>query len=196
MSSIGKDVLAALGPLLDQVLDLDPDEREIWFAALRLERPGLARELESLLEQEGRLETRRFLEGDGSEGLFESRPSLAGVRIGAYTLEERIGQGGMGSVWLARRSDGRFEGKAAVKLLNLALVDPVGVERFGREGTVLAQLAHPNIARLLDAGVTEAGQAARTDTPAGPLPASAGSRRARPRQPHRAPRPQALEHPG
>jgi serine/threonine-protein kinase len=64
----------------------------------------------------------------------------------------------MGTVWLARRSDGRYEGQAAVKLLNLALLDPVGSERFRREGTLLARLNHPNIARLLDAGVTDDGQ--------------------------------------
>ena len=64
----------------------------------------------------------------------------------------------MGTVWLARRSDGRFEGTAAVKLLNLALLDQVGAARFQREGTVLARLKHPNIARLLDAGVTAGGQ--------------------------------------
>ena len=64
----------------------------------------------------------------------------------------------MGTVWLARRSDGRYEGQAAVKLLNLALLDPVGSERFRREGTLLARLNHPNIARLLDAGVADGGQ--------------------------------------
>jgi serine/threonine-protein kinase len=73
-------------------------------------------------------------------------------------LDQRIGQGGMGSVWSARRSDGRFEGTAAIKLLNLSLVDPVGSERFRREGTVLARVNHPNIGRLLDAGVAPSGQ--------------------------------------
>jgi tetratricopeptide (TPR) repeat protein len=66
--------------------------------------------------------------------------------------------GGMGTVWRARRSDGRFEGFVAVKLLNLALIGPRGDERFRREGTLLARLAHPNVARLIDAGVTPAGQ--------------------------------------
>jgi serine/threonine-protein kinase len=158
VTGISKEALAALDPLLDQVLDLEPDEREIWFAALRLERPVLAGELESLLGQESLLEERGFLSGDGYAGMFDGAPSLIGLQIGAYTLEEPIGQGGMGSVWLGRRSDGRFKGKAAVKLLNLALVDPIGVERFRREGTVLAQLTHPNIARMLDAGLAEAGQ--------------------------------------
>jgi eukaryotic-like serine/threonine-protein kinase len=64
----------------------------------------------------------------------------------------------MGSVWLARRSDGRFDGKAAVKLLNIALLGHGGEERFRREGRVLARLTHSNIARILDAGVTEAAQ--------------------------------------
>jgi serine/threonine-protein kinase len=64
----------------------------------------------------------------------------------------------MGTVWLARRADGHFEGEAAVKLLNLALLSSSGQKRFRREGSVLARLTHPNIARLLDAGVASAGQ--------------------------------------
>src|SRR4030095_12509997 len=63
-----------------------------------------------------------------------------------------------GSVWLAKRSDGRFEGRAAVKLLNASLVGRAGEERFRREGSILARLAHPHIARLIDAGVSAAGQ--------------------------------------
>ena len=56
--------------------------------------------------------------------------------VGNYTLERPLGHGGMGSVWLARRSDGRFEGRAAIKFLDLALVDPLGVERFGQTGNL------------------------------------------------------------
>jgi len=61
-------------------------------------------------------------------------------------------------VWLARRSDGRFEGQAAVKLLNASLVGHAGEERFKREGSILARLTHPHIARLVDAGVSPTGQ--------------------------------------
>jgi eukaryotic-like serine/threonine-protein kinase len=64
----------------------------------------------------------------------------------------------MGTVWLARRSDGRFEGYAAVKLLNASLVGREGEDRFRREGTILARLTHPSIARLIDAGVSAIGQ--------------------------------------
>src|SRR5690606_21593992 len=110
-----------------------------------------ARELESLLNSEPELDARGFLTGgpwSDASGMPEpaTPPSLAGHRIGAWTLERPLGQGGMGSVWLAHRSDGRFEGQAAIKLLNLALLDPVGNERFRREGSALARLTHPNIA--------------------------------------------------
>ena len=64
----------------------------------------------------------------------------------------------MGTVWLARRSDGRYEGRVAVKLLNAALMGQPTEQRFVREGSVLAKLRHPNIANLIDAGVAPSGQ--------------------------------------
>jgi serine/threonine-protein kinase len=74
-------------------------------------------------------------------------------------LERLLGRGGMGAVWLAHRSDGRYAGRAAVKLLNLSLLGRAGsTDRFKREGSALARLTHPNIARLIDAGVTGEGQ--------------------------------------
>ncbi|MCU0952410.1 MAG: serine/threonine protein kinase, partial [Burkholderiaceae bacterium] len=79
----------------------------------------------------------------------------AGRRLGAYTLVRELGAGGMGSVWLGRRDDGRFDGEVAIKLPNLALLSRGGAERFAREGRLLARLAHPHIARLLDAGVAD-----------------------------------------
>src|SRR5215213_6199255 len=144
------DLTAALH-LLDEALDLSAAERTAWLARLSIEQPTVAREVEKLLAAEAELDARGFL-------VTGEAPTLAGRRVGAYTLERPLGQGGMGTVWLARRSDGRFEGTAAIKLLNLALLDPVGAERFRREGTVLARLNHPHIARLLDAGVTNGGQ--------------------------------------
>ena len=64
----------------------------------------------------------------------------------------------MGSVWLAERCDGRFEGRAAVKLLNIALMGRAVEGRFRREGHILARVTHPHIAHLIDAGVTTSGQ--------------------------------------
>jgi eukaryotic-like serine/threonine-protein kinase len=87
-----------------------------------------------------------------------SGASLIGQQVGAYTIVSPIGQGGMGSVWLAKRNDGRFEGFAAVKFLNSGLAGRKGEERFRREGTIVARLAHPSIAHLIDAGVSSSGQ--------------------------------------
>ena len=157
MRPVSTELLAALQHLLDEALDLVPAERAAWLARLRSESPEHAAELQRLLEQEPALDARRFLAG-GATGGAAAPAALAGMRLGPWTLERLLGQGGMGTVWLAHRSDGRFEGAAAVKLLNLALLDPVGAERFRREGNVLARVGHPHIARLLDAGVTPGGQ--------------------------------------
>lgn len=127
-------------------------EREVWLAQLQAEAPELAGDLANLLSEHGRLEGSSFLDASPSAG-----PALAGHRIGAYRLVRPIGQGGMGSVWLARRDDGRFEGTAAVKLLNLALIGHESERRFAREGQILARLNHSGIARLLDAGVLPIG---------------------------------------
>jgi serine/threonine-protein kinase len=83
---------------------------------------------------------------------------MEGEVVGAYRLLSLIGQGGMGSVWLAERCDGRYEGRAAVKLLNVALVGRTFEERFQREGSFLAKVTHAHIARLIDAGVSHRGQ--------------------------------------
>jgi serine/threonine-protein kinase len=158
MTRASVELLATLDRLLVQALELGQTERETWLARLRQEQPAQAAELEALLAEEARLDAAGFLAKAAGEAPALRGPGLEGRRLGAYTLERPLGQGGMGTVWLARRSDGRYEGQVAVKLLNLALLDPVGSERFRREGTLLARLSHPNIARLLDAGVTDEGQ--------------------------------------
>jgi len=154
MPGIDRDRWEAIGPLLDRALETPEPERGAWLDALRAEDPAVAAELHALLALLAEADRDRFLEFTP----VLPPASLAGQSIGAYTLEEPIGQGGMGAVWLARRSDGRFEGRAAVKLLNLSLVGRAGEERFRREGTILARLAHSHIARLIDAGVTAGGQ--------------------------------------
>ena len=64
----------------------------------------------------------------------------------------------MGSVWAAERSDGRFERRVAIKFLHFSVASGAGLERFHREGKILGQLRHPNVAELLDAGVTANGR--------------------------------------
>lgn len=156
MRAFSPDQWRVLSPYLDEALDIPPEDRAAWLGSIRAENPVLATDLQTLLQEHGALGDEKFLETGGS-----SLPSYApatGQTIGAYTLESPIGHGGMGTVWMARRSDGRFEGRAAIKFLNVALLGGGGEKRFRREGSFLARLAHPNIAHLIDAGVSTGGQ--------------------------------------
>jgi serine/threonine protein kinase/tetratricopeptide (TPR) repeat protein len=148
----------ALGPYLDEALEVTGDERAAVVASVRARDPVLASDLEALLAEHDNVRESGFLE-TGSPVLPPLATSpLQGQVLGSYRLVSVIGQGGMGSVWLAERCDGRFEGRAAVKLLNFALVGRAGEERFRHEGNFLAKLTHPHIAHLIDAGVSPAGQ--------------------------------------
>jgi tetratricopeptide (TPR) repeat protein len=154
MHAISADRWRSITPYLDRALDLVPAERAAWVASLRVSDPALATDLRALLNDHD------ALDDDFLAGAIASQPdiSIAGHRIGAYTLMSPLGRGGMGTVWLAKRSDGRFDGKVAVKLLNLGLVGRDGEVRFMREGSILARFTHPHIAHLVDAGVSAMGQ--------------------------------------
>ena len=100
---------------------------------------------------------RRLAGGATLHDSLAERIDLAGRQVGAYRLVHLLGEGGMGQVWLADRTDGRFEGQVAIKLLGAALHSE-RLERFRREGQFLGRLSHPFIARLLDAGALPGGQ--------------------------------------
>jgi serine/threonine-protein kinase len=152
---------AAFG-LFEQLVALDSGERSRRLEALASSRPDLYRCVQDLLLADHSAGVREFLSRDAASDIgFEPSPSAlpldAGARFGAYQLERRLGQGGMGEVWLARRSDGRFTGTVALKVLHAHAAQSAARERFLREGRILGQLSHPHIARLLDAGCTELG---------------------------------------
>ena len=155
MPRVGPERWPIVSPYLDRALDFaDVGERSAWLASLRDRDPELATDVEALLQQHQASRDERFLERPIVAG-----PMIelgAGAPLGAYTLVAPIGGGGMGTVWLAERSDGRFERRVAIKLLNRLMVGDQ--ERFRREGRILARLAHRHIAQLLDAGISSAGQ--------------------------------------
>ena len=153
-----------LSPLLDELLDLPAEQRGARLRELQAqspEGPALAADLQELLRRQDALEAADYL---ATPALQQMEPHAAaaapsnspGQQVGNYTLEREIGQGGMGTVWLARRTDGRFEGQVAIKFLNAGLLGHGDAGRFTREGQILGKLAHPHIARLLDAGVNTA----------------------------------------
>ncbi len=118
--------------------------------------PLLLEEVRSLLkasELEERTTASCWLEA-------ETNPeAMAGPRrIGPYELDRLVGRGGMGAVYLAHRADGQFEQQVAIKLIDLPFATDLFREQFRRERQILARLSHPNIARLLDGGVSEDGE--------------------------------------
>ena len=148
---------ATLSPHLDELLVLSPHEQSRKLDLLTSTDPELSSQLREMLATRAAVSFVSFLGGVANESLLGPNVA-AGEVMGSWTLTDVIGQGGMGSVWRARRSDGRFEGEAAIKLLRGGHFDNVTQERFRREGALLAKLRHPGIAQLLDAGISTRGQ--------------------------------------
>ncbi len=118
--------------------------------------PALRREVESLLEAH-REENSRVGDVIRRAADSASSPLRVGTRLGPYRVLEAIGEGGMGSVYLAERSDGAFVLKVAIKVVRGGLDSTRVLERFHEERRILAALDHPNIARVLDGGTTPDG---------------------------------------
>src|SRR5215831_13214038 len=125
MSGISADRWQRASPHLDRLLDLTATEREKYLDVLGAEDPLTAGDVRALLTAEGFMASPPVIRAPEA--------TLAGVSFGPYTLVSPIGHGGMGSVWLAERNDGRFSGHAAVKLLNAALLGRSAEKRFRRE---------------------------------------------------------------
>jgi serine/threonine-protein kinase len=144
---------------LNRVLEMPELEWNRYVEALTRSDPQTGSLLARLLSAHRAQAYDRFL--SGSAALIAESAStsqLVGQRLGAYVIEAEIGHGGMGSVWRARRADGRFDGVVAVKFLRAAWLGTAGEQRFKLEGLLLARLDHPHIARLLDAGLFESHQ--------------------------------------
>ncbi len=144
---------------LDALLALDEDARAAALDRLAGAEPELARELGELAAAAGEAAPfdRPVLERARAAAPRPSAPGSTPEQVGPWRLEAEIGRGGMGSVWRARRADGAFEGTVAVKLVRSELSSELFRRHLVRERRILARLAHPAIARLLDGGTTEAG---------------------------------------
>ena len=156
MQKIDRTQWGEINQYLDEALELQGRTREAWLLDLDARAPDVSVVVRSLVEEKERLPDDLLLNVE--RAVAQPRNGLAGQRLGSYTLVSELGYGGMGTVWLARRSDGRYEGDVAVKLLNASLLGHPAEQRFVHEGSVLAKVRHPNIAQLIDAGVAPTGQ--------------------------------------
>jgi serine/threonine-protein kinase len=144
--------LNRLSPLLDEALELDHAQREVWLSKLQGEQADLLPILRELLTKQASVETNDILQR-GPDFTAPGQPTQAtdfkaGDAVGPYRLIRELGRGGMGEVWLAERADGVLKRAVAMKLPILSQRRSILAQRFERERDILAALTHPNIARL------------------------------------------------
>lgn len=146
--------------LFEAALELDASERSAYLSKACGEDGELRDEVLSLLEADR--SGHSLLDGHAAEAVgvpddLEKALSQVGRQVGPYRIVESLGAGGMGSVYLAERVGDDFEQEVALKLIKRGMDTNEILRRFQAERQILARLEHPNIARLLDGGITEDG---------------------------------------
>jgi serine/threonine protein kinase len=155
--------------LFGEIFELPPEARARALDAACAGRPDVRREVESLLaayEAAGAflkqpIAPARFAGAASDAGSPSSSSGAAGIvgtRIGAFTVVDQIGRGGMSEVYRAGRSDGTFDQLVAIKIAHVPLADPESMRRFKVERQILALLQHPHIVTLIDGGALPDGR--------------------------------------
>lgn len=158
---------AELDAAFDRLIELPSDQREAILQQEFADRPEMLGKLTRLLRMEGRgrelfaqLEDQRMA---ALVGLFEEGASgqsddpRIGRRYGPWQVVAHRGSGGLAEVYEVCRADGRYEQRAALKILRGGIVGPLAHELFLRERRLLASFDHPGIVRIVDAGETGTG---------------------------------------
>ncbi len=152
-----RDTSGKVSEILEDVLAIEPAKRREYLENSGFEQEIL-QEIESLLAFEEEAEASMNLSAvEFSKDFFDDDEQnlLIGQQIGVYRIVRELGFGGMGAVYLAERSDGKFSQRVALKLLKREMNTAALRRRFQQEREILASLEHPFIARLLDAGTTD-----------------------------------------
>ncbi len=141
--------------LFERALTLAPWEREAFLTAACADDRDLRSDVESLLAHDRAADSylaTPILEVEGAAGELPDPRT-----VGSYRLDEKLGEGGMGQVFLGRRVDAPFEQEVAIKVLRASLASEDARRRLLLESQILASLDHPNIARLIDGGTSDDG---------------------------------------
>lgn len=142
--------------LFNRSLDLPSGQRRSFVESNAGGDAEVIREVCSLLDSDEHAST-EILKDSVRVAVDDIGRRAEGARVGPYRLIREIGRGGMGSVWLASRDDDQYRKQVAIKLVRQGMDTDFVLARFRRERQILAQLEHPNIARLLDGGTTPEG---------------------------------------
>ena len=161
MAPLQADTWERIQELFAAAVDLPANERGAFLDQQCGGDETLRREVQSLLDSDEQAHS--FIEQPAAAqapellGEASSDTALAGRSFGPYEIVREIGRGGLGAVYLAIRSDGEYRKEVAIKLIRRGLDTEDILRRFRNERQILAQLDHPNIARLIDGGTTDDG---------------------------------------
>lgn len=144
-----------LNRLLAQALEQPSESRETWIDEACGNDLDLAKELRELLSYDA--EETGNLGNAIAKASAQATDSMLDTRVGPYRVTSKIAEGGMGVVYAAKREGADFDQRVAIKVMHSHTIDEVTEARFIAERQILATLNHPNIARLIDGGVTDAG---------------------------------------
>lgn len=141
--------------LFHEALEQPVESRDSWLVA-NCTNPDLRAEVIRLLAADAQLADVPLLDAAvqaaARDVLASEAPPRADARVGPWRLLHELGRGGMGVVWLAERADGAYEARVAIKQLRSTRASEELTRRFRTERQILADLEHPNIARLIDGG--------------------------------------------
>jgi len=143
--------------VFEAAVEIPVPERTAWLEGECGEDSELLSEVLSLLAAGMGDRVAEIISGSAEAVIRSKATDMSGHTIGPYRILSELGRGGMGTVYLAARADGQFEQQVAIKVVRERMARPDLVERFRVERQILAQLEHPNIARLLDGGETDEG---------------------------------------
>ena len=201
--------------LFEQALHARAEDRAALLDRECAGNPELRARVEALLAADAKPNLTIDSPANPTESLNVTGGEPGAVMAGRYTLVEKIGEGGMGEVWVAKQTE-PVKRKVALKLIKAGMDSKAVLQRFEQERQALALMDHPNIAKVLDGGMTadrrpffvmelvnglpltkfcdeaKLGIRERLELFVADLPGGA----ARPSEGHRPPRPQAVEHPG
>ena len=152
-----------ISAVFDQVCEAPASERNALLEQCCAGDGELRREVAALLEADaagGALDQHvpRLRIAVAADWARDSEAPIAGADIGSWRIVRELGRGGMGVVMLAERIDGQFEQRVALKLIKRGMDSDAVLSRFLHERRILARLSHPNIARLLDGGLSTDGR--------------------------------------
>ena len=158
-NTLKNSTLHKVDRLLDEALELPASERSAFLDEACAHEPEIRRQVEELLELETKansfMSTTQPLAQEVESAIDRLERERSPKRgFGPYRVVREIGQGGMGRVYLAERADGQFHRRVAIKVIRGSTDSDEIQKRFEQERRILAGLQHPNIAQLLDSGVT------------------------------------------